>query len=67
MLIERLGPLPTITCQRGKHTLGHFGYWGGLESRTDGGAVGVGLDIDKGLFWSSFPCLSCGLQRIASV
>jgi hypothetical protein len=28
---------------------------GGLEGRAEGGAVGVGLVIDKGLFWSSFP------------
>jgi hypothetical protein len=52
---------------RGKHPFECFGYWGGLECRAEGAAVGVGLVIYKGLFCSSFLCLSCGLQRMASI
>jgi hypothetical protein len=57
-------PLPV---GNGKHPLGGSDYLGGLEGRAEGGAVGVGLVIDKGHFWSSFPCLYCGLQRMASI
>jgi hypothetical protein len=54
-------PLPV---EGEKHPLGGSEYWGGLEGRAEGRAVEVGLVIYKKLFWSSFPCLFCGLQRM---
>jgi hypothetical protein len=46
-----------------KHPLGGSEYWGGLEDRAQGGAVGVGLVIDKGNFWSSFPMFILWLTK----
>jgi hypothetical protein len=39
---------------------------GGLEGRTEGGAVGVGaLSLIRSFFGPPSLCLSCGLQRMA--
>jgi hypothetical protein len=45
--------------------IGGSEYWGGLEGRSEGGAIGTGaLSLVRGFSGPPSSCLFCGLQRL---